>query len=69
MLALNREALAMILNLLWVLGLVSFFAIVGGIILADYFHGDSAEYRREYRRAKRKLQHDRRMQKLYSKNL
>jgi len=35
-----REALAMILNLLWALGLVSFFAIVGGILLADYFHGD-----------------------------
>jgi len=30
----------MILNLLWALGLVSFFAIVGGILLADYFHGD-----------------------------
>jgi hypothetical protein len=30
----------MILNLLWVLGLVSFFAIVGGIILADYFDGN-----------------------------
>lgn len=28
----------MILNLLWVLGLVSFFAIVGGILMANYFH-------------------------------
>lgn len=65
MLALNREALAMILNLLWVLGLVSFFAIVGGVVLADYFDENNAEYRR----TKRKLKHDRRMRKLYSENL
>lgn len=38
--ALNREALAMILNLLWVLGFISFVALVGGIVLADYFDGD-----------------------------
>lgn len=30
----------MLLNLLWVLGLVSFFAIVGGVVLADYFDGN-----------------------------
>ena len=40
MLALNEEALAMILNLLWVLGLVTLFSVVMGVILADYFHGD-----------------------------
>lgn len=55
----------MILNLLWVLGLISFFAIVGGVVLADYFDENSAEYRR----TKRKLKHDRRMRKLYSENL
>lgn len=30
----------MLLNLLWVLGLISFFAIVGGVVLADYFDGN-----------------------------
>ena len=62
MLALTREALAMILNLLWVLGLVSFFAIVGGIILADYFEPESL------RNTKRKLKQDRKMRKIYTKN-
>ena len=53
----------MILNLLWVLGLVSFFAIVGGILLADYFLYDAT-----HRRTKRKLEHDRKMRNIYIKN-
>ena len=41
--------------------------VVGGIVVADSF--DTYEDRRELRRTKRKLRHEKRMRELYRKNV
>ena len=41
--------------------------VVGGIVIADSF--DTYEDRRELRRTKRKLRHEKRMRELYRKNV
>jgi len=66
MLASTKE-LDMELTILSLVCITFIAGVVGGIVVADSF--DTFEDRRDIRRLKRKLRHEKRMRELYRKNV